>query len=317
MNLHQFLDHYTVFLGGLLTGRRKFFSQSVDSPDFAALLDTTSVELPPIAEEGIYEVSAESPVGPLDPAFYVAQWLGPEHPTLIYHHGNNERPFDFGAFSKNTFKNIILDHRQTFKANLIALRAPFHRSLRTYMERMTELRNFAAMLAVSVKLTEELVQWSRAQDEGTNSVPVLLTGPSLGGWITNLHRAYYNSADFYAPMMAGAALDQVFLTSTYRRLTGPAAREDPEAVRQVLNFEESFAAVSSRNVAALLMRHDAIIEYERQRQCYDPACLTVHERGHTTGVLDYTALRAFLLAQLSANKSLSTNGGAPSDTQQL
>jgi hypothetical protein len=301
MNPHTFLDHYTVFLGALLAGRRKFFSQSVDSPDFAALLEATSVELPSIAGEGIYEVPTETLIGTLDPAFNVAQWLGPEHPTLIYHHGNNERPFDFGRLSKNTFKNIILDHRQTFKANLIALRAPFHRSLRTYMERMTELRSFAAMLAVSVKLAEELVHWSRAQ----SGARVLLTGPSLGGWITNLHRAYLNSADFYAPMMAGAALDEVFLSSAYRRLTGSAARENPMAVRRVLNFEEAFAAVPDGNVAALLMRHDAIIVYERQRQCYTPAQVTLQDRGHTTGVLASAALCTFLLAQLNADSNRS------------
>ena len=310
MNLHNFLDHYTVFLGALLAGRRKFFSQSVDSPDFAELLEATSLELPSIAGEGVYEVAAETPVGTLDPAFNIAQWLGPEHPTLIYHHGNNERPFDFGRLSKNTFKNVILDHRQAFKANLIALRAPFHRSLGMYMERMTELRNFAAMLTVSVKLADELVRWSRTQ----GSPSVMLTGPSLGGWVTNLHRAYVTSADFYAPMMAGAALGEVFLTSAYRRLTGAAAREDPDAVRQALNFEERFASVPSDNVAALLMRHDAIIEYERQRQCYDPAHLTVHNRGHTTGVLDYAALRTFLLAQLRAGNSSVTMAGLPSVT---
>ncbi len=304
MNPHAFIDHYTVALGGLVAGRRKFFSQSVDSPDVATLLEATSLELPTIAGEGVYEVPAESPVGPLDPAFYVAQWLGPEQPTLIYHHGNNERPFDFGPFSKNTFKKIILDQRESFHANLIVLRAPFHRSLRTYMERMMELRNFTAMLAVSVKLVEELVQWTREQQsQGQSSVAgnktrVLLTGPSLGGWVTNLHRAYLNSADFYAPIMAGAALGEVFLTSAYRRLTGGAARENPAAVRRALNFEEAFTAASGNNVAALLMRYDAIIVYERQTQCYEPDQVVVHNRGHTTGVLDYAALRAFLLAQL-------------------
>ncbi len=38
MNVHIILDHYTVILGALLAGRRKFFSRSVESPGFAALL---------------------------------------------------------------------------------------------------------------------------------------------------------------------------------------------------------------------------------------------------------------------------------------
>jgi hypothetical protein len=294
MNIHNFLDHYTAILATLLAGRRKFFDRSVESRDFADLLATTTLRLPDIGGEGSYEVAADTVAGTLDPAFYVAQWLGPEHPTLIYHHGNNERPFDFGPLSKNTFKHVILKHRQTYPANLIALRAPFHRSLRTYMEQMTELRNFAAMLAVSVKLAESLTQWSRAQ----GSPRVLLTGASLGGWVTNLHRTYYNTADFYAPMMAGAALDEVFTRSAYRRLTGRAAHENPEVLHRVLNFEDAFAAVPADNVTALLMRYDAFIVYERQNVCYDPARVTVLDKGHTTGALAFAALRAFLLAQI-------------------
>ena len=299
MNLHTFLDHYTVIMGALLAGRRKFFAKSVDCPDFPTLLSETSVDVPNITGECIHETPAETPCGALDPAFYVAQWLGPEHPTLIYHHGNNERPFDFGRFSKNTFKSVLLDHRRDFPANLIALRAPFHRSLRTYLERMTELRNFAAMLAASVKLADGLIAWSKAQ----GCPRVVLTGVSLGGWVTNLHRAYCNTADSYTPMMAGAALDEVFISSAYRRLTGPVGRGHPAALRRALNFEAAFAAIPDNNVSALLMRCDAIIVYERQKVCYDPAHVTVLDKGHTTGALDSAALRAFLLASMQVNRT--------------
>lgn len=294
MNLHTLVDHYTVTVGALLAGRRKFFDRSLESPHLAALLETTALHLPDVTGEGIYEVTVDTAVGALDPAFAMAQWLGPEFPTLIYHHGSNERPFDLGPLSKNSFKRVIHDHRQTFSANLIALRAPFHRSLRTYMERVTELRNFGVMLAASVHLAEELVQWSRAQ----GSPWVLLAGVSLGGWVTNLHRAYHNTADSYAPMMAGAALDEIFWNSAYRRLTGQAARENPACLARVLNFEDAFAAAPGDNIAALLMRHDAIIVYERQRQCYEPGCVTVRDKGHTTGALDWAALRAFLHSRL-------------------
>jgi hypothetical protein len=298
MNLHRFLDHYTIAVGALLAGRSTFFSCSVDCPAFGEMLEATKLQLPDIAGEGIYETPAETLVGTLDPAFFIAQWLGPEHPTLIYHHGNNERPFDLSLFSKNTFKQVVLSHQHDVRANLIALRAPFHRSLRAYMERMTELRNFAAMLSVSVQLAEALVWWSRAQ----GSPRVILAGVSLGGWVTNLHRAFHNTADHYAPMLAGAALEEVFTTSAYRRLTGALARQRPEVLHDVLNFEVAFTAVPDDNVAALLMRHDAIVDYERQRRCYDPSRVTVRNRGHATGALDAASLRMFLLAQLGSKE---------------
>lgn len=294
MNIHSFVDHYTVLMGALVAGRRKFFAESTASRTLPELLESTAMQLPAAEGEGSYEVPTGSAVGPLDPAFFVAQWHGAGHPTLIYHHGNNERPFAFNPWSKNTFQDIIYAHRDLFPANLIALRAPFHQSLGLYLDKITDLENFASMLMASVRLIEALQAWSRAQ----GSTSILVSGVSLGGWVTNLHRAYYNSADVYLPMLAGAALDEVFLSSAYRRLTGDLALRDPEAVRRTLNFEDAYRAVESANVFPLLARHDAIIVCERQQQAYTH--VTTIDKGHTTAVLAAGALRAFLLEHLPA-----------------
>lgn len=162
------------------------------------------------------------------------------------------------------------------------------------MGQITHLVNFAAMLAVSVEMIEALQAWSRKQ----GSASIIVTGISLGGWVTNLHRAFYNSADLYAPMLAGAALDEVFITSAYRRLTGALALSQPEQIRRVLNFEAQFASVNIDNVFPLLTRHDQIIVYDRQKQCYGERPMTVMEKGHTTAALDYGSLRDFLLVHL-------------------
>lgn len=294
MNVHRFLDQYSVTLGAAMMGRRKFFSQRVDCPSFEEVLRETRVTLPHISDTGFYEVAAESPTGALDPAFHIAQWLGDTYPTLIFHHGNNERPFNYGRLSKNTFKTIIRGNIEQFRTNLIVLRAPFHQSLRTYMQEATELARFASMLAGSVRLVDSLQSWTR--ENGGQCVVV--SGISLGGWVTNLHRAYFNSADRYLPMMAGAALDEVFLSSAYRRMTGKLALNQPQAVRTSLNFEARYCQITTENVSALLARYDAIIDYETQRRCYSERSTTVIDKGHATGVLDVTALRRFLLANL-------------------
>lgn len=292
MNFHALIDHYTVVTGALLMGKRKFFSRSVDSPSVDELMERIRLELPEIVGEGIYEVKASTPGGELDPAFYVAQWLGADYPTLIYHHGNNERPFDFGALSKNTFNNIVLKHKADFPANLIAMRAPYHQSLKVYMDKVSELDNFSTMLAVSVKLVETLQAWSRAQ----GSQQIVVSGISLGGWVTNMHRAFFNSADLYVPMLAGAALDEVFLSSAYHRMTGDLALRNPGKVRQALNFEAAFDRVRTDNLMPVLARHDAIIVYERQQRAYDSSVVEVIDKGHTTTVLDDNALRSVLLS---------------------
>ena len=67
----------------------------------------------------------------------------------------------------------------------------------------------AMLLSVSVKLIEALVQYLKSEGNGK----IMVLGISLGGWVTNLHRSFYNSADIYVPIFAGAALGEVFVTS--------------------------------------------------------------------------------------------------------
>jgi len=62
-----------------------------------------------------------------------------------------------------------------------------------------------------VVLTDTLV--NRLLERG--SAPVTVSGISLGGWATNLHAACYGSAHRYLSLLAGAALDDLFLESSY------------------------------------------------------------------------------------------------------
>lgn len=179
-------------------------------------------------------------------------------------------------------------------ANLIVIRAPFNRSAKEYMTSIKELENFVAMLSVSVKLIESLIAYYR--ERGTSCV--IVSGISLGGWVTNLHHTYFNSADYYKPIMAGARLAEVFLDSIYEKLTAPLAKENPEQVRKILNFYDDFAKVNNSNVFPLLGKYDQIIRFERQKQCYDQRLITVLENGHITGALAYKQLREHILENM-------------------
>lgn len=293
--MDAFLDRYSVTVTAMLLKNKKWFRESVESPDFGEQLKHITMTLPEIKSEGVYEIAATSLVGRTDPAFHVVKWLGPEHPTIIYHHGNNEHSFDYGFASKNTFKSIVLARKDLFATNIINLRAPFHNSgMKFYLEKIGELSYFTAMLSVSVKLVEMLVQNFKRQGCGK----VLVAGISLGGWVTNLHRSYYNSAQVYLPIFAGAALDELFLTSCYKKLAGDLVRENPDRIKNILNFETAFKRVKTENVFPLLARFDQIIEFNRQKQCYSQESISVIDKGHITGTLASTQLRNHILTHL-------------------
>lgn len=191
-----------------------------------------------------------------------------------------------------------MDSKEPIDANLIAIRAPFHNaSLKEYQKKINHLFNFVGMLSVSVKLVEAII--STLKDQGAEKV--LVSGISLGGWVTNLHRSYYNSADVYVPLLAGAALDHLFTDSVYRKMGGKIARENPEKIRAILNFEEDFQKVKDDNVFPLLGRYDQYIQYERQKKSFTTDNIKVLETGHVTSLLASTDLRQHILAILSEN----------------
>lgn len=293
MNKHILLDNITAKVGALIAGKKKFFANSLQSQPFEELVATAELEFPKMEGEGIYDVKAKTSVGELDPAFMVAQWMGSEYPTIIYHHGNNERPFDFKKSAKNTFYNIFINTKDKVDANLIVVRAPFHNnSLKQYQNSMVNLSNFTAMIATSVKLNEEIIKEIRR----ISSESIITTGISLGGWVTNLHRATFNSSTVYAPLMAGTYLGELFLKSKYRKMVSDIALDNPEEIRSVLNFDDSFKKRDGENLYPLLSKYDQFIEYDVQKESYNGHPLSTIECGHVTGAINSKELRKHILS---------------------
>jgi hypothetical protein len=296
MNRHELIDVATITAGSLFLRGGGFFSRSLESdPIDDVVTDTVSTvgDLRPTTPRG---VTATGPVGEFHAGYLVRRWVENDAPTLLYHHGSGEDPFDFGRFSSNSFQRLLAAD-SGFDLNLIAIRAPFHGgSSSDYVEAMGELENFVGMLAASTALVEALTE--RLREAGCPAV--LASGISLGGWVVNLHRAYYGSLDRYVPIFAGARLDDLFVSSVYRKLVANSARDRPERLADALDFGQDFVAVEADDCDPLLARYDRIIEFETQRPCYDGFGVDILEKGHITGSLATDALRAHIRRSVSA-----------------
>lgn len=295
MNRHVFLDNLTATMGALAAGKQKFFSRSSNSPSFKDFFSAIDLEIPFQEAEGIVEVQVNI-AGIPDAAYKVEKWLGRDYPTIIYHHGNNEKPFDYRRAAKNTFYNIFVKARGAIDANLIVVRAPFHNlSIGEYQSSMTELEKFMGMISASVKLNEGLVAALRRNSRRH----ILTCGISLGGWVTNLHRCYFNSSDSYVPLLAGACLGELFLESSYRKLTGSQALMQPEVLRNRLNFRGDYEKVVDKNVFPLLARYDQFIVFNTQLEGYRGHEVATLEKGHVTAAVNSLALRNHVLKVLA------------------
>ncbi|QLG50618.1 hypothetical protein [Natrinema halophilum] len=290
MNRHELIDVATISMSGLLVRNSMFFSRSLSSAPIGDVVSGTAIDIEGVRTGSVQEVSASTPVGTFQAAYLVAQWRGPDVPTLLYHHGSGEQPFDFGRFSSNSFRRLFGTNADP-DVNLIALRAPFHdRSNREYIRAMRDLENFVGMLATSAALIEALAD--RLREAGCPAI--LAAGISLGGWAVNLHRTYCAGIDRHIPMFAGARLGEMFVSSIYRKMAAEPALTNPEVLRNVLDFEDRFTDADSDDCDPLLARYDRIIEFEKQRSAYDGIDIAVVEKGHVTGSLATAALRTHI-----------------------
>jgi len=288
MNHHELVDLATISVSALALRESAFFSRSLDSPPIGDVVTDASLTLDAFETEGRRPVTVDTPVGAFRAAYLPWRWYGADVPTLVFHHGSGEDPFDVGRFGSNSFRRLFATDEWDRRVNLVAVRAPFHDgSSLEYARAMADLDQFVGMCASSTALVDALVE--ELHERGCPAVVV--SGISLGGWVTNLHRAFVGSADRYVPLFAGAALGEMFATSVYRKMTGERARANPQRLRDTLDFEDAFLENATDDCAPLLARYDRIIEFEPQRHCYGGLSLAVVEKGHVTGSLASTRLR--------------------------
>lgn len=289
MSIHGVVDELSVRLGALISP--KYFREGAESPPLdehlGALQLDSQLELERMdAEE---ELSVNSLVGRLDALVRRERWCGAESPTVIYHHGASEIPYDYG------FRRIFPARDSACReVNLFAVRAPWHGSRKDFSHGGADLSRWMAMLAASVTVLQELVRALRQKD----AVRIAISGTSLGGFITNLHHIYHDSADLYLPIMAGLAMDEPYLDSVYSRSVTPLDEGQRKGIRRLLNFEEGFASRGGDNVFPLLAEYDRLLTFERQGSSYGDCPVQAFAKGHTTGAIAFADLRAHVFHHL-------------------
>lgn len=260
----------------LLTRRRRYFRDGVDSPPFEAHLEAVDADWPAVAGVGTGERPVETLAGPLRAAVSVRAWHGPDVPTLVWHHGGGEYPYD------TIFEGAFPDP-DTAGVNLVLVRAPGHDSRFGVQRVGATLSRYLATLAVAVAATEHVL----AVVDGRTVV----AGYSLGGFVTNRHHAHHDTADAYVPLMAGTAHGEIFLTTVP---AAPTARSRAGHLRERLNFTDAWREREHAHVHPVLGRHDRLNRYETQRASYPGIDPTVWPVGHLRGIGAYDCIRRSL-----------------------
>lgn len=290
MNMYEFIDQLAMSIGSAAAKKYKYFRKSVEGKRVSDLLKEMSVDDPKINGEGYYTVDVGVEGKTEEAAFKVAQWKGDNYPTIIYHHGAAEGSYDF------SFNNILAKKKSDIQANLIGIQALFNHSNKEFMESIAYLSKYTEMLAGSVLLIEGLIKQIRKSSDQK----IVITGTSLGGFVTNLHFAYCNTADMYKPMLAGARISDVFVDSAYSKMTSDNGKANAETLRDVLDFWNDIRDKNQDNLFVLLAKYDQLIKYDVHRVDFDAEHVTMIPYGHSTGATKFKLLREHVLNGLDA-----------------
>jgi hypothetical protein len=295
MNLHADIDRLVTAIGGLYGDGAKFFGENTATPPISDIISQLDLRFAP--PEGGDEVRIPVSHGAITETARYRVVHADDTPveTLIYHHGSGE--IDYAARLARVTPHLVPRSRR-----VIAVSVPDNESMRSYVTATRDLHRWTFLLASSVRLTEELVAWIRRIDGGgstaggsTDGHRIVCAGISLGGWVTNLHHAYFDSCDAYRPIFAGAAPDHLFTDTIYRKMLARSAGPDAgAAIRRAINFETAFAKRCNENVVACMARHDQFVRLDRQRGIYRPGNVRILEKGHITGAMAYRELAAHL-----------------------
>lgn len=274
------------------------FRHGLDSPSLQQHLQAVQLTLPPLGKARHYTLTAQTLAGQLAAGFQLRRGAQPDLPVVIYHHGIAEMPYD------KSFRGIFRSGLLT-QAHLVAVRAPFHRSWFDLMRGLATRNNFMAMCAVSIKLIEAMRHL--LLDSGARGC--LVSGLSLGGFLTLMHHLIYGTADGYAPLLAGPDLAHSMLNTHYRRFLARQALDNPQPIKAQLDFRQVFQCRDTRRVFPLLARYDLAMPYDYYAACFAASHVPVVtiERGHITGSFAFSALRAHILARLDTCMKHSTS----------
>jgi len=267
-NWHKLQDRILLLLTKVVG--EKFFKTSIETADFEDHIAAVDFDLPDITGLGEHHLKVQSLQGQVETSFKVLKWTGPEAPTVIYHQGGAEIPYYYTA------ARMYPEDMET-PYNVIAVRAPFQQTHKEMKVAFRHLSNYLTMMAIPVVMTEKLIT-SASLKGGVK----IVSGYSLGGFVTNRHHMMYDTAEAYVPFMAGTCHGDIFLT------TVPASKiavAQPDYIRQKLNFDAEWQKKKHPNVFPVLGEKDLLNKLEMQLPSYGDMPVDIWEGAHMYGVI--------------------------------
>jgi len=273
-------DIFFLKLSGLLMGRKKFFHKGAESMPLGDIIAKSKADGEVALTTGKHTINVHTPYGILKAGYFVMR-RPRGGPTIIYHHGSGEYPC-YGSF-----RRIVGPIKEV---GAIGVCAPFHNRYGGLISAGASLSTYTAMVGSSTVVVEALVK----RIKGEMSSKVVVSGLSLGGFVSVFHSAFFSGSDVYVPLLGGAYLGSALVDGYYRYLVS-----DPDKISSVVKgVLDVDMPLSVENIYPLFGLYDGIVMPEIQSRPFKDDHISYIPRGHIWGSVAYSFLRNHILSHM-------------------
>ena len=184
----------------------KLYAQDLNNtkfPKFEEVLKKTTSELQPdwVLRSSFDGTTCETKINFINTFSHLK-------PTLIFQHGlliTNHRANLDAIISKSFYKDF----------NIVSIKAAWHQNpVMVVTEGLASFKNSILMLASSVQAMEQVCQFHKK----ISKEKLIVCGTSMGGITTANHFFYYNTGDFYFPIVAYPNFARLIISQKYTSL---------------------------------------------------------------------------------------------------
>lgn len=213
----------------------------------------------------------------------------PKRPTLIFHHGlSSIRPI----LELKILANTIFYK----KFNLFMIKASHHEKITQVINKyVNNFNNFATNTAASVIAVNEIVNFHKSQSKK----PTVVTGFSLGGIITSLHYFFYNSSDYYFPIIAFPNLGEIILDENNKEFVhNYDLLKKNKSIRVSFKIPKELQDKPRNKIFPILAESDELVRFEKARKFWKDYEVKTLNVGHFSIFVKRKEIREHILSKV-------------------
>jgi len=194
-------------------------------------------------------------------------------PSLVFHHG-------LGAISRPKLQlRLIADTKIKTKFNVFSILASNHESSQKVIKScVNNFVNLASTTCASVLAVNEIVNFHK----NNANTKIAITGLSLGGVVSSLHYFYFNTANYYFPIVSypnlGSALTK---TKGYKHVVNNyKSISKNKSIINSFSIPKEFLSRPKNKIYPTLGKFDEIFNYEDTQKFWKGYETITFDTGH-------------------------------------